>query len=201
MYNEWILQNKMHTKKLIDHLSSFVALAEGDKKLANEFFEFKTFAKNEVLVAYEKVATHMYFVLSGFIRVYHLQRGVEITNHLASENYFVTAYNSFTTKAVSEEVVQAITDCEVLGITKDRLSQLYKESHTWALFGLVMSERYLVFNNQRGKDLITLSAEEKYLKLMKEEPNLIHNVPLQYIASYIGIEPQTLSKIRRKILS
>jgi CRP-like cAMP-binding protein len=155
--------------------------------------------KGEILVNEGKIAKHLYFVLSGYARVFHFEKGIEITNHLASENLFITAYNSFTTKSPAEETVQAISDCALLRISKENLDLLYKQSHNMALFGILMSDRYLVFNNQRAKDLITLTAKEKYLKLLYEEPHILQNVPLQYISSYIGIEPQTLSRIRREI--
>lgn len=191
----------MKTNNLISLLQTVVDINEQDVKLIETSFEKANARKNEILVDYGKDAKHLYFVISGYIRVFHFEKGVEITNHLASENYFVTAYNSFTTKTPSEEIVQAISDCELFKITKDKLNQLYKQSHNMALFGIFISEKYLVFNNQRSKDLITLNAEEKYLKLLKEEPHILQNVPLQFISSYIGIEPQTLSRIRRKIIT
>jgi CRP-like cAMP-binding protein len=176
-----------------------VDINDDDVQLVNASFEKIETKKGEVLVHEGKVAKHLYYILSGFTRVFHFEKGIEITNHLASENYFVTAYNSFTTKLPSEETVQAISECELLRITKDKLDQLYKKSHNMALFGIFMSDRYLVFNNQRAKDLITLTAKEKYLKLLNEEPHFLQNIPLQFISSYIGIEPQTLSRIRREI--
>lgn len=178
-----------------------VDINDNDVQLIDNLFEKTTANRNEILVDYNMTAKYLYFVVSGYIRVFHYEKGQEITNHLASENYFVTAYNSFTTKTPAEEVVQTISDCELLKITKDNLDFLYRKSHNMALFGILMSEKYLVFNNQRSKDLITLNAEEKYLKLLKEEPHILQNVPLQYISSYIGIEPQTLSRIRRKIIT
>ncbi|AEI51664.1 Crp/Fnr family transcriptional regulator [Runella slithyformis] len=187
--------------KLGELLNRLVAVTAADMELAHSMFEPLMCGRNELLVEYGKVAKYMYFVNSGFIRSYHLEKGVEITNHLAGPNTFVTSYNSFTAKILSDETVQTIAPCDLLRITKDNLDRLYRKSHHWALVGIMMADKYLIFNNQRGKDLITLSAEERYLKLMQEEPALIQNVPLQYIASYIGIEPQTLSRIRRKIIS
>lgn len=191
----------MNTDKLISLLKTLVNINENDIELIEHSFEKITTKKNEILVDYGKTAKYLYFVVSGFVRVYHFEKGVEITNHLASENFFVTAYNSFTARTPSEEVVQSISDCELLKITKDDLDLLYSQSHNMALFGIFMSEKYLVFNNQRAKDLITLNAEEKYRKLLKEEPQILQNVPLHYISSYIGIEPQSLSRIRRKIIT
>ena len=191
----------MHTDKLVALLSTFVTVTDTDKKLIAERFEWAVAEKNESLIEHGKTARYLYFIVSGFARVYHFEKGIEITNHLGSENMFITAFNSFTTRRPSEEVVQTITRCQLLRITKDNLNLLYKQSHNMALFGIIMSEQYLVFNNQRAKDLITLTAEEKYRKLLQDEPHILQNVPLHYISSYIGIEPQTLSRIRKKISS
>lgn len=64
-----------------------------------------------------------------------------------------------------------------------------------------MYEQAIAFNLQRTTDLLTLSAEKRYLKLLAEQPEVIQNVPIQYIASYIGIKPESLSRIRKKIIS
>jgi CRP-like cAMP-binding protein len=189
----------LHTAKLISLLKTTVDINVNDIALVNALFEKMETKKGEILVNEGKIARHLYFVLSGYARVFHFEKGIEITNHLASENFFITAYNSFTTKSPAEETVQAISECDLLRISKENLDRLYKQSHNMALFGIVMSDRYLVFNNQRAKDLITLTAKERYLKLLYEEPHILQNVPLQYISSYIGIEPQTLSRIRREI--
>lgn len=178
-----------------------VNVDDSDVQLIDSLFEKITVAKNHILVEYNKTAKYMYFVLSGYVRVFHFENGAEITNHLASENYFVTAYNSFTSKTPSQEIVQAISSCNLLKISKDNLDLLYRKSHNLALFGIFMSDKYLVYNNQRSKDLITLNAEQKYLKLIADQPHIVKNVPLQYISSYIGVEPQTLSRIRRKIIT
>lgn len=189
----------LHSAELISLMRQIVPVSEADIQLIEQSFTPVTAKKHEVLVDYNKTARHMYFVVSGYARVYHLERGIEVTNHIASENFFVTAYNSFTTKKPSEEVVQTINACELLQVTKEDLDALYRKSHNLALFGLYMADQYLVFNNHRAKDLITLNAEEKYQKLLDESPHILQNVPLQYISSYIGMEPQTLSRIRRKM--
>ena len=178
-----------------------VPLTPADEDLITDLFEPVTYQKGEVLIEIGRVATHLYYINSGFLRAYHLEEGSEITNHLGGPNSFITAYLSFTTKMPSDESVVAITACELLRITNDKLSQLYRQSHNLAVFGIMMSDRYLIFNNQRSRDLITLSAEQRYLKLLQETPALVQTVPLQYIASYIGVKPESLSRIRRQLIS
>ena len=178
-----------------------VPLTPADENLITQLFEPITFQKGAVLSEIGRVATHMYYINTGFLRAYHLEEGSEITNHLGGPNSFITAYLSFTTKMPSDESVVAVTACNLLRITKDKLSQLYRQSHNLAVFGIIMSDQYLIFNNQRSRDLITLSAEQRYLKLLRETPDLVQNIPLQYIASYIGVKPESLSRIRRQLIS
>lgn len=190
----------MVTDKLISFINSFLQLNPTDVSLIDKAFEYIAVKKNDVLLEYEQYNKYLYFINTGFIRVFHFEKGLEITNHLAYEN-FVTGYNSFISKTPSTEVVHAISDCELLRITKDNLDKLYIDCPNMARAGILISDKYLVFNSQRAKDLITLSAEEKYKKLLKEEPCLVQNVPLQYISSYLGVKPQTLSRIRKNIFS
>lgn len=179
-------------------LNQFVTLTPSDEQLVRTLFEPVNCAKSTPLVELGKVASYIYFINEGFARAYHYEDGNEITNHLGAPNGFITAYLSFSTKTPSDEAVDTLTPSQLLRITKDNLDQLYRQSHNLALFGIVMADQYLVFNNQRSRDLITLSAEQRYQKLMVQTPALLQHIPLQYIASYIGVKPESLSRIRRK---
>ncbi|WP_375448063.1 Crp/Fnr family transcriptional regulator [uncultured Fibrella sp.] len=179
-------------------LKQLVTLTPTDETLIRTLFEPISYAKSTLLVEPGKVASYIYFINDGFARAYHYEDGNEITNHLGAPTGFITAYLSFSTKTPSDEAVETLTPAQLLRITKDNLDQLYRQSHNLALFGIVMADQYLVFNNQRSRDLITLSAEQRYQKLMQETPVLLQHIPLQYIASYIGVTPESLSRIRRK---
>lgn len=185
-------------KPLIDLLNQHVTLTATDEQLIKQFFEPVNCSKGARLVESGTVARYMYFITAGFVRAYHYEDGTEITNHLSAPNGFITAYFSFSTKTPADEVVETLTPVQLLRITKDNLDQLYRQSHNLALFGIVMADLYLVFNNQRSRDLITLSAGQRYQKLRQQFPELLQHVPLQYIASYIGVKPESLSRIRRK---
>ena len=71
----------------------------------------------------------------------------------------------------------------------------------WKDYGMQVLQESVIYNEERSKDLATLSAEQRYLKLMKSYPNIIQNVPLQYIASFLGIKPESLSRIRRNLIN
>jgi hypothetical protein len=88
-----------------------------------------------------------------------------------------------------------------LRITKNNFDILCQKSQKWADFSRIIYEKSVIYNEQRTRDIINLSAEERYLNLLKYNPDIIQNVPLQYIASFIGIKPESLSRIRRKLIS
>jgi|GEM_PF-5842738 len=106
---------------LLNLLNPFGTVAESDVELARQLFEPVQYRRAEVLVERGKVARFIYFVNAGYARVQHHDDGVEITNHLIGPEGFITAYTSFATRRPSDEVVQAITACEMLRITRDDL--------------------------------------------------------------------------------
>ena len=198
-----LLNTKMNSShnKLLELFADLVKIDRFDIDLATKLFEPIVTTKGQILVEENKIAKHLYFINSGFIRVYYLHDGAEVTNHINCPPGFITSLNSFITETKSHEFVECVTNCNLLSITKKDLDTLYQHSQRWAEVGRVIYEQALAYNEQRTKDIITLSADQRYLKLMSQHPDIIQNVPLQYIASFIGIKPESLSRIRKQIIS
>jgi CRP-like cAMP-binding protein len=97
--------------------------------------------------------------------------------------------------------VECITDCEILRITNADLKKLIDESDCFKKFSLIIFEQAVSSAGLRANDLATLNAEQRYKKIITQQPQLIHNIPIQYIASYLGMKPESLSRIRRQIIS
>lgn len=192
--------NHPHSK-LLELFADLVKIDRFDIDLATKLFEPIETTKGQLLVEAGEIAKHLYFINSGFIRVYYLHDGAEVTNHINCPPGFITSLNSFITETKSHEFVECITNCSLLRITKKELDILYQHSQRWAEVGRVIYQQSLAYNEQRTKDIITLSADQRYLKLMTEHPDIIQHVPLQYIASFIGIKPESLSRIRKQIIS
>jgi CRP-like cAMP-binding protein len=144
---------------------------------------------------------YLYFINSGFIRIFYNEDGNQITTHINCPSGFITSFNSFVNGTNSTDNIECITASEVLRITKSNFDVLCQKSPKWSDFARVIYEQSVIYNEQRTKDIIHLSAEERYLKLLKHNPDIIQNVPLQYIASFIGIKPESLSRIRKKLIS
>ncbi|CAI2768665.1 Crp/Fnr family transcriptional regulator [Flavobacterium collinsii] len=183
----------MKYKKLLEFIAEKVEIDTSDLSLVEKLFEPVTYSKNNLLEEENKIAKYLYFINSGFIRLFYYQDGIQITSHINCPSGFITSFNSFITKTISHQNLECITTCDLLRISKNDLDLLFQHSPKWAEFGRVIYDESLFYNEQRTKDIITLCAEERYRKLLTNQPEIIQNVPLQYIASFIGIKPESLS--------
>jgi len=189
-------------KKLITKISSFITLTEEDIALVELLFEYRHCKKNEILINEGEYANSAYFVDSGYLRYYKIiDNGEEQTIHLVIPTHFATSLPSFLYNIKSEELLQSVVDSEVFLITRENLEKLYNTASKWQEFGRKLMEFFLMEKEQRLIDQLSLSAIERYKKLLDTDPQLIQNIPIQYIASFIGIKPESLSRIRKQIFS
>lgn len=155
--------------------------------------------KNEHFVKEGQIANYVAFIRSGYLRIYFNHEGEESTRDISSVNSFSTAFASFIAKKPSFEVVRAITKCELLIIHRNDLNWLYKQYPVLGAIGRRIMEEMFVRMQKRMYSLLTQNAETRYRNLLKEKPDFIQNIPLQFIASYLGITSQSLSRLRRNI--
>ena len=155
--------------------------------------------KNEVLIAEGDIPKEIAFTNKGYLRLFYKHKNKEITRDISLIHTFLTALPGFIHNKPSYEVVSAATDCELLIISKKDLHFLYETYPAWERFGRRIMEEMYVNLQDRLYEFITLSAEERYLNLMRKSPDILLNVPLQYIASYLGVTQQSLSRLRKMI--
>ncbi|GAB3642596.1 Crp/Fnr family transcriptional regulator [Spirosoma arcticum] len=192
----------MKHDKLLTLMRSLVTVTEADRVLLEAFFKPIAVVQHTRLVEPGQVARQLYFINQGYVRVFSTEdNGNEVTSHLNCQPGFITAFDSFIHQSPSTTCVECLTDCQLLAISRPNLDQLYLQSQHVAEFSRLIFEQSVSYNEQRAKDLVTLTAEQRYLKLLHHQPDIVQNVPLQYIASFIGIKPESLSRIRRQIIS
>ena len=188
-------------KKLIEIISQTVPLTETDVKLCDTYFELITISKNSIIEEQDKTPQYLYFIASGFMRLfYYDENGDEITSHISSGNSFFASFLSFINQKKAKENVECITECDLLKISRPNLVTLIESSENFKNFSLIIFEQAIASTEIRANDLATLVAEQRYKKLMETQPTILQNVPIQYIASFLGIKPQSLSRIRRQII-
>jgi CRP-like cAMP-binding protein len=184
--------------KLVEEISKTGTLSIEDiNNIQKSFIPFAA-TRNAVLEEQDKIPQYLYFINSGFMRLFHYdENGEEQTTFLCSQTGFITSFSSFINQTKSTENVECITDCEVLKISHLDAKQLVEKSEIFKNFFLVMFEKSISLATLRANDLALLNAEQRYQKMIAQQPHFIQNIPLQYIASYLGIKPQSLSRIRK----
>jgi CRP-like cAMP-binding protein len=188
--------------KLIDAISKTVSLTKENIQNCETYFEPLAVPRNTILEVQGKIPTHLYFVVEGYIRlVYNDQNGEEQTTFFGTPNNFVSSFLSFVNQIPATESVVCVTDVEVFRIAHTNLKFLVDTQENFKSFGVIVFQQAITAYSQRANDLAALSAEQRYKKLMKQAPILLQNIPLQYIASYLGIKPESLSRIRRNFIS
>jgi CRP-like cAMP-binding protein len=191
----------MHDK-LLQYIRSNHDFSQREIEMIQLYFEPVSFSKNTVIEDEGKVPDYLYYIVSGYLRLFYIdENGNEVTTHINCPPGFFTAYFHFINKTVSDHHVECITDCELLRITKENLDHLVKESQAMKDFSISVFQHSIAYNENRSRELSALNAEQRYLKLLKDYPEIIQHVPIQYIASFLGMKPESLSRIRRKIIN
>lgn len=177
-------------------------MPEYDRQLCFEYFEPVVFPKSTIIERAGNIPGHQYFIISGYMRNFYLDsNGEEVTTDLNNGPRFFTSYTHFMNRTVSNENIECVTDCELLKVNRDHVDILYQKGISIKDYTMMILQKFLDEEKKRMKEMSTLSAEQRYVNFMKTSPNIIQNVPLKYIASYLGIRPESLSRIRRNYLT
>lgn len=191
----------MHDK-LLQYMRSNHDFSQKEIEMIQQCFEPVSFLKNTVIEEAGKVPDYLYYIVSGYLRLFYLdENGNEVTTHINCPPGFFTSYFHFINRTVSDHYVECITACELLRITKEDLDHLVNESQAMKDFSISVFQHSIAYNENRSRELSALNAEQRYLKLLKDYPEIIQHVPIQYIASFLGMKPESLSRIRRKIIN
>ncbi|MDZ7898422.1 MAG: Crp/Fnr family transcriptional regulator [Arcicella sp.] len=183
--------------QLKDFFRFFIDFSEEELADVWEFFHPKKLKKGEFLYVPGDIATEMGFLVKGTCRVFYVIDEKETTRHLFSENTFVTSAPSFTTQKPCIEYVEAVENSDLLMLSYQNLQAMYEISPKWERFSRLVAE--FAYNQQQKRiySLIALTAHQRYEKFVKENPILTQRVPQYIIANYLGISPETLSRIRK----
>jgi CRP/FNR family transcriptional regulator, anaerobic regulatory protein len=181
-------------------IKNFIEVTEEEWKLHRDCLTRKFLKKGELLLRQGNVCEHVSFINQGCFRIFSNFNGTEVSNYFLFENSYTTDYASFLTRKPSLVNIIAMEDAEVLQLNYPNMQMLYDKVPSWQKYGRLIAEHIFIMAEDRARMLQQHSPEELYLKLMETCPKFIERIPLQYIASYMGIKPESLSRIRKRLM-
>ena len=157
-------------------------------------------SKKENLLTQGELCTNIYFVTSGFFRMFYVDlEGNEINNRFTEANNFMVDFQSFLTQKPSRYYWQAMQDSQVLAFPFQEVQRLYASSAAWQKLGRLITERVYLELNERVEMLQFMSPEQRYQNLMDTRPELFNQISQFHMASYLGIKPESLSRLRKRL--
>jgi CRP/FNR family transcriptional regulator, anaerobic regulatory protein len=179
-------------------LSHFLGkgIPAGEATQITDAFQFKKLKKGSFFAEEGKTSKYLAFITKGLFQYYYSKEGKEITTYVTGQNSFLASLISFFKQQPSKENIRALADSELFIIHYNDLVNLKTSNEAFRTFYIKALEDLNVAMDETRRNLIILTAEERYALLMKEEPELLQQIPLQYLASILGVTPRHLSRIR-----
>ncbi|MDB5284463.1 MAG: Crp/Fnr family transcriptional regulator [Bacteroidota bacterium] len=165
----------------------------------SNIFVFRSVPKKCRLTDAGEIAREAYFINKGLARLYFLKEGEEINANFVFENGFITSFESFLLQNQSRQVVETLEESELLVLRKHKLDELTKAFPKFNIFNKIMAEQAFFMLQRRASSFILDSAEQRYLDMVQQRPNILERIPQHMIASYLGVTPVSLSRIRKRI--
>lgn len=189
----------MH-KSLVVHIRHLISLSEGDVAVLNKHFRTHTYKKKEFVNQEGSICGQLHFIEKGCLRMYFTnKKGVEQITQFAMEGWWIADYQSFTNKTPSEYSIQTIEESVIVSIDNQNLDELLKELPQLERYFRIIMQKAVAGAQIRSKLLYEMSKEEFYLHFSSSFPEFMLRVPQYMIASYLGLTPEYLSELRKKI--
>lgn len=187
-------------EELFNSVSVFVNFTPSEKRNFQDAFTYKEVPKNFTLVSEGQVANELYFIKKGILRLYYNNEGDYITGYIFREHLFAGSFESFLQSSPSNQYLETLEDSELLVISKEKLDVLYESIPKINTLTRKIAEQRFINAQQILSSFILDSPEDRYKKFALENSDLFLRVPHHIIASYLGITPVSLSRIRKRLM-
>ncbi|WP_324585687.1 Crp/Fnr family transcriptional regulator [Agriterribacter sp.] len=181
------------------YFESITALTDSDWLFFSSRLTRQEFPKRHLLLKAGQTENYLSFIEKGIVRFYIPKEENDLTFYFAFANEFVSGYDSFLTQTPPVYHIETLTTAMLWRMSYNDLQEVYRQTEIGNFIGRYAGERLYLDILKRELSLLSDTAEQRYLKLFTEQPRLIQQIPLKYVASYIGITPQALSRIRKRI--
>ncbi len=177
----------------------FGSLTSQELSIIQSYFKEEKLSKNEIFTSSGEICNRLSVVKSGILRVFALTaNGKEITQWLSTKDFFLTEVMGFFFNQPNRWTIQAFTDVELLSISKADYLKLCQEFPKWIEIEKQFIIKCFAMMEERVFSHLSMTAEERYNQYFEQNKELFHQVPLQYIASVLGMSPETFSRIRKR---
>jgi CRP-like cAMP-binding protein len=188
--------NDQEKKRIFKQFSDF---HDSELEIIMPYFEPKEFRKKTTLLHIGKVSNEVFYLVKGCIRLYCEKEGEELSTYFFTENMFAGSYDSFLSRKPSKVAIETMEECEVLVLTYQGQGRLYEIFPKMNEFIRKAIEQRFVLLHDLFISYLLNSPEERYLTLLNERPELLQRIPQHQIASFLGVTPVSLSRIRNRI--
>jgi CRP-like cAMP-binding protein len=179
--------------------SHYEFLTEEDLEFFRPHLVERSLGRDELILTEGRCCRQMSFVISGAFRMFYLSDGSEINAHFFIENDFMVDFDSFLRQTPSKYSIQALEKSRIVSFDHEVLWAAYDRSKNWERFGRLMAQHCSTMVTERLEKFLFMDGTGRYLRLMEDNPRIFDRVPLYHLASYLGMERESLSRIRNKI--
>lgn len=186
---------------LLSNIQSLITVSHEEKEIISSLFKEKTYKKGDFFLADGQICKHVGFVAKGLMRYYINHDGEEKTYAFSQENQYVSNYESFLPQRPSSKIIQALEDSHVFVISYSDLQILYAKVAEGERYGRIAVEAVFLQMLIDINFFYTETPEVRYEGFLKNHPDLQQRISQYHIASFVGVKPQSLSRIRKRIFS
>jgi CRP-like cAMP-binding protein len=186
---------------LLNNVQSLIRLSEQEKEIISTLFKEKTYKKGDFFLTEGQICKHVGFVAKGLMRYYINHDGEEKTYAFSQEDQYVCNYESFLPQKPSSKIIQALEDSDVLVISHSDLQLLYASIREGERYGRIAVEAVFLQMLKDINSFYTETPEVRYEGFLNNHPDLQQRISQYHIASFVGVKPQSLSRIRKRIFN